>query len=157
MTSLQQAQQEWEVIATLHPKQHFYENGKKQEGEQQFRKFEQAIVLLNWCEYIEITKLERLPDGGRGAAIPLVEFLKKLANKYHVRISGHVKPYKPDSPSLKGEHIPTQKELEVWYRKRGFYLCTRRSELGAVVLWYPDVPHFDTEDDIDCLPPLETK
>jgi hypothetical protein len=145
MTPLQQAQQEWEAVTTPHPKQHFYENGKKQVGKHQFRKFGQAIALLNWCENIEMTKLEKLPSGGRGATIPIVEFLKTLADNYHIRIFGHVKPYTPDPPWSDDEYIPTQEELEAWYKKRGFHLCMR-GKLGAVALWYPDVPHFETDD-----------
>ena len=158
MTPLQQAQQEWEANTTLHPKQHFYKNGKKQVGKQQFRKLNQAktIALLNWCEYIEITKLEKLPGAGRGAAIPLVDFLQGLAKKYNIRISGHVKPYKPDPPWPDDEHIPTQEELEAWYQKHGFHLCTR-GKPGAVKLWYPDVPHFDADEGADCLQPIEIK
>jgi len=82
MTPLIQAQQEWVVNTTPHYKDHFHKNGKWAWTDK-FRKHGQAIALINWdCEEIQITKMEKLPDAGRGTAIPLVKFLKALADKY---------------------------------------------------------------------------
>ena len=150
-TPLRLAQQDWEVNTTPHPKQHFYSNGKKQEGLQEFRKYNQAIALINWDgEYIEITKLEKLPDSDRGAAIPLVDFLKALADKYLVRISGQAKSYTPDPPWI--EELPiTQEQLEAWYKKRGFQLFTR-GKPAPTWIWYPDVPLIYADDGSGCLP-----
>jgi hypothetical protein len=134
-----------------HPKEHFYENGKWACTDQ-FRKRGQAIALINWdSEYIEITKLEKLPDGGREAAIPLVEFLKSLADKYHVQISAHVKRYTPDSPWPDDYPIPSQEKLEAWYEKRGFQLFTQ-GKPAPTWAWYPDVPRIYTDDSSGCLP-----
>ena len=152
MTPLQLAQKEWEDNTTCHPKKHQISKFRLVFHTHEFRQFEQAIALLNWSgDCIEITKLEKLPGQRRGAAIPLVKFLKTLADKYNVRIFGHVKPYTPDPPWPDDEHVPTQEELEAWYKKHGFQLSAK-GKLGAVALWYPDVPRFDTDDGADCLP-----
>jgi hypothetical protein len=152
MIPLQQAQQEWEVETTSHPKDHFYENGKKQEGTDQFRKRGQAIALINWDgEYIEIKKLEKLPGGGRGAAIPLVNFLKALADKYHIRLSGQAKPYTPDPPLPDDPIITEQEKLEDWYKKHGFQIFTQ-GKPAPTWIWYPDVPRIYTDDGSGCLP-----
>jgi hypothetical protein len=150
MTPLQRAFEEWEANTTPHPKKHPLSKFRPTFHTHEFRQYEQAIALLNWTEdCIEIAKLEKLPGRVRGAAIPLVKFLKSLADKYHVRIFGHVKPYTPDPPWPDDEHIPTQEELEAWYKKHGFHLC-KRSKLGAVALWYPDIP-------LAACQPIETK
>jgi len=44
---LQKARQEWVQMTAPHPKEHFYENGKRQ-GIDEFRKYGQAIALINW-------------------------------------------------------------------------------------------------------------
>lgn len=150
-TPLQQAQQDWEAKTADHPKQHFYENGKKQEGLQDFRKYGQAIALINWAgETIEIKKMEKLPGAGRGASIPLVNFLKTLADKYHLHIWGQVKPYTPDPPRPEGPPL-TQEQLEVWYKKRGFQLF-RRDKDASTWMWYPDIPNILIDECLGCLP-----
>jgi hypothetical protein len=152
MTPLQLAQKEWECKTTDHPKQHFYKNGKKREGMDEFRKYGQAIALINWgCDFIEITKLEKLPGADRGAAIPLVTFLKALADKYHIRLNGQVQPYTPDPPWPDDERIPKQEELEAWYERRGFQLCTQ-GKPAPTWIWYPDVPRIYTDSGSGCLP-----
>ena len=150
-TPLQQAQQDWKAKTTEHPKQHFYKNGKKQDGLQHFRKYDQAIALINWDgEHIEITKLEKLPGTSKGAAIPLVDFLKALAVKYGIRITGQVKPYTPDPPWTKEPPI-TQEQLEAWYKKLGFRLFSRDKH-ATTWIWYPDFPPNLTDDNSGCLP-----
>jgi len=150
-TPLQHAQQEWEDNTTPHPKEHFYENGKKQ-GTDEFRKRGQAIALVNWgCEDIEITKLEKLPGAGKGAANPLVNFLKELANKHHIRISCQVRPYTPDKPFPDEPIITEQEKLEAWYEKHGFQLITQ-GKPAPTWAWYPDVPSNYADDVSGFLP-----
>lgn len=148
---LQQAQQDWENKTIPHPKQHFNKNGKKQEGLQDFRKYEQAIALINWeGEYIEITKMEKLPEAGRGAAIPLVNFLKTLADKYQLRIRGLVNPYIPDPPRPDEPPI-TQEQLEAWYEKCGFQLLAQ-GKPAPTWIWYPDIDPIYLDDSPSSLP-----
>jgi hypothetical protein len=151
VTPLQLAQKEWECETTPHPKQHFYENGKKQKGLHEFRKCCQAIALINWNgDEIEITKLEKLPGAGQGAAIPLVNFLKALADKHHIRLWGQAKTYTPDPPRPEGP-FPTQEQLEAWYKRLGFQLFTR-GKTAPTWIWYPDIPPDYTNDDAGSLP-----
>jgi hypothetical protein len=146
ITPLQKAQQEWVLNTTPHCKDHFYENGKWAWTDQ-FRKRDQAIALINWdCDDIEITKLEKLPGAGRGAANPLVNVLKELADKYHIRISCQVRPYTPDNPLPDEPLITEQEKLEAWYEKRGFQLFTR-GKPASTYAWYPDIPSIYTNDD----------
>ncbi|MDD5141319.1 MAG: hypothetical protein PHY43_13790 [Verrucomicrobiales bacterium] len=151
MTPLQQAQQEWVVNTTPHCKDHFYDNGKWQ-GTDQFRKFGQAIALINWHgDDIEITKMEKVPGASRRAADSLVNFLKELSRKYHFRISCQVRYYTPDKPLPDGPLIMEQEKLEAWYEKHGFKLFTR-GKPASTYAWYPDVPSIYTDDDSGCLP-----
>ena len=151
VTPLQLARKEWESETTDHPKQHFYENGKKQGGLDDFRKYRQAIAFIKWDgEDIEITKLEKLPGAGRGAAIPLVNFLKTLSDKYHIRLWGQAKSYIPDPPRPEGPLL-TQEQLEAWYKRQGFQLCTQ-GKPAPTWIWYPDIPGFYMDDESGCLP-----
>lgn len=117
MTPLQLAQKEWERKTQPHPKRHPVDKAGRVHIHD-FLKYGQAIAFLNFdVEYIERTKLEKLPGVGRGAAIPLVEFLKSIADKYHLDLYGHAKTYTPYPPISKGP-VPSQEDLEAWYRKR---------------------------------------
>jgi hypothetical protein len=153
MTPFQRAREEWEANTTPHPKKHSLSKFRTEEFlTHEFRQFGQAIALLDWAEdCIEINKLEKLPCGGRGAAIPIVNFLKMLADKYHVRLSGQAIPYTPDPPWCDDERIPSQEELEGWYERRGFQL-DRQGKPVPTWIWYPDVPRIYTDDSSGCLP-----
>ncbi|MEI6073991.1 MAG: hypothetical protein WCS94_00360 [Verrucomicrobiota bacterium] len=152
MTPLQQAENEWETNTVLYPKEHQISKFRREFRTHDFRRFEQAIALISWTgEYIEIQKLEKLPEGGRGAAYPLVNFLKALADKYHVRLSGQAKPYKPDPPWPDDHPIPSKEELEAWYIRRGFHLFSQEKS-APTWIWYPDVPSIYTDDRSGCLP-----
>jgi hypothetical protein len=144
-TPLQLAQDEWEGKTQPNPKSHPVDLAGKVVHIHDFRKYGQAIALLNFdSEYIEITKLEKIPGAGRGAAIPLVEFLKAIADKYSLRLYGHATIYIPDPPIPEGP-FPTQEELEIWYLNRGFKLRTK-GKPAPVVIWYPDVPLIASDD-----------
>ena len=131
----------------LHRKKHQISKFREEFRTHDFRRFEKAIALINWKgEYIEIAKLEKLPDGGKGAANPLVNFLKALADKYHVRLSAQAKPYTPDPPWPEDYSIPSQEELESWYERRGFHLHTQRKP-APTWIWYPNAPDTDQDGD----------
>src|SRR5712671_155522 len=118
MTPLQLARQEWEQQTTPCPKIHYI--GKKPFTED-FRQYGQAIAWLGWeSEYIEITKIEAL-QAGQGAAKQLIEFLKILSDKYHIRLFGNAVIYPPDPPVPFGTLL-SQEQLEDWYSKLGFRL-----------------------------------
>ena len=137
-TPLQQAQQEWEDNTTHHPKEHFYENGKKQ-GTDPFRKYGHAIAWLEWdSKSIVIKKIEKLPCAGRGAASSLINFLKSLADKYQIRIWGNPIRYDPDPPVPCGPLL-TQDQLEAWYEKHGFQI-RKIQNFGFPIMGYPDAP-----------------
>lgn len=153
MTPLQRARQEWEANTTPYRKEHPISKFRPVFHTHEFRQFGQAIALLNWPdECLEIAKLEKLPAAGRGAAIPLVNFLEVLADNHHIRLSCQVKPYKPDPPWPDNERIPSQEELEAWYKKRGFQLFTR-GKPASTQAWYPDVPLDYMDGDCGRLPP----
>ncbi|MGA3283973.1 MAG: hypothetical protein ABSD57_05910 [Verrucomicrobiota bacterium] len=152
MTPIQLAEKEWEANTTPHPKMHRISEFRMEFRKHEFRQYGEAIALLNWPQdCLEIAKLERLPGVGRGATTPLVIFLKSLADKYHIRLSCLVKPYKPDLPWPDDERIPTQEELETWYKKRGFQLLTQEKP-APTWAWYPDIPRIYTDGGSGCLP-----
>jgi hypothetical protein len=142
MNPVQLARQEWETSTLPHPKNHRISQFRMVFHTHEFRQFGRAIAWLDWADdSIEIKKLEKLPDAGRGAAIPLVTFLETLADKYHIHLWCQAKPYTPDPPWPEDERIPSQEELEEWYMKRGFRLLTR-GKPAPTWAWYPDIPHI---------------
>lgn len=152
MNPVQLVRQEWMTNTTRHPKQHRISEFRPVFHTHEFRQHGQAIAWLNWTDdYIDIAKLEKLPGAGRGAAIPLVEFLKTLSDKYHIRLSCQVNPYTPDPPWSDDERKPSQEELEGWYRKRGFRLFTR-GKPAPTWAWYPDAPCSYTDKSSSYLP-----
>ncbi len=152
MTPLQRARDEWEVNTTPHPKMHRMSEYREVFDKQEFRQFGLAIALLRWTEdCIQIEKLEKLPRGGRKAAIPIVNYLKTLADKYHVHLSGKAIPYTPDPPWPDDERILSQKELVAWYERRGFQLY-RQGQSTPPWIWYPDIPPIYTDGDSSCSP-----
>ena len=105
----------------------------------EFRQYGQAIAWLEWeDDHILISKIEAVLQAGQGAAKQLIEFLKSLADKYHVRLFGLAKVYPPDPPVPAGDLL-NQAQLEDWWVRRGLQLRrihgTDKSEI-----WYPDIP-----------------
>lgn len=108
------------------------------------KKLGEAIAWLEWDgKYIVIKKFEKLPCAGKGAGTPLIEFLKSLADKYQVRISGNPMCYDPDPPIPCGPLL-TQDQLEAWYEKHGFQI---RKILNSdiPIMWYPDAPQMTSD------------
>jgi hypothetical protein len=139
MTPLQQAREEWEQNTVACPKIHYI---GKNPYQHEFRQYGKAIAWLEWDdEFIEIKKIETLQQG-QGAATKLVEFLKTLADKYHVRLFGNAVIYPPDPPAPEG-HLFTQAQLESWYGKHGFILRKIRNT-GITAIWYPNIPPNST-------------
>jgi hypothetical protein len=104
----------------------------------EFRRYGQAIALLEpKGDYIFISKLEALQTGQR-AAKNLIEFLKKLSDKYDVRLFARAIAYQPDPPVPTG-HLLTQTELQDWYAKLGFRVWPINRQSADV--GYPDLPH----------------
>jgi hypothetical protein len=140
MTPLQQAEIDWKKATTSHPKRYRISEFREEYRTHEFRSFQQAIALLNWPEdCIQIEKVEKLPDTGGGAAIPLIDFLKLLSDKYDIRLSCRVKPYTPDPPWSDGERVPSLQKLKTWYENRGFQLDFT-PENPYPMAWYPDIP-----------------
>jgi hypothetical protein len=138
MTPVQQAKKDWDENTSPHPKMHCVSQLHGMHRTEDFQQFGQAIALINWAEgCIVLAKLEKLPGAGRGAAIPLINFLKSLADKYHLCIQAHVKPYAPDPPW--SERKPTLEELKEWYPRRGFKLFPG-GDPKFPWAWYPDAP-----------------
>lgn len=105
----------------------------------EFRQYGQAIAWLEWeSDYILISKMEAVLQARQGAAKQLVEFLKSLADKYHVRLFGHAVVYSPDPPVPVGDLL-NQKQLEDWYVRRGFQLRRIRGTDKSAI-WYPEAP-----------------
>lgn len=138
MTQVQQAKRDWEEKTSPHAKRHCVSKIRGTYRTEEFQKFGQAIALINWPEgSIDLVKLEKLPDAGRGAAVPLIDFLKSLADKYRLCIQAHVRPYTPDPPW--SERKPSLEELKAWYQKRGFKLFPG-GDPEFPWAWYPDAP-----------------
>jgi hypothetical protein len=144
MTPLQCAREEWEANTTPCPKKHSLSKFRTTFHIHEFRKFGQAIAWLKWNDdYIEITKLEKLPGAGRRAGTPLIEFLKSIADKHHIRLFGNATIYQPDPPRPEAPLLP-QEQLEAWYKKHGFQLY-KNIETGIVELWYPNAPQASSD------------
>jgi hypothetical protein len=152
MTPLQRAREEWEANTTPHPKKHPLSKFRPAFHTHEFREFAEAIAWVEWDgKYIEIKKIEKIPCAGRGAAIPIVNFLKVLADKYHVRLWGQAKSYTPDPPWCDDERILSQEELEAWYERLGFQLVRQRKP-APTWIWYPDIPRNYVDDGSGCSP-----
>ena len=65
-----------------------------------------------------IAKLEAGPEKGSGAR--LLEFLKSIADKHRIRLTGMVNAYKTDACPE-----PDQAKTVIFYRKRGFHVGDR--------------------------------
>jgi len=142
MTPIQQAQHEWEANTTPYPKNHLVLPVVRNNPivhKDNFRKYGQAIAWLEWDgKYIEMKKFEKLPCAAKGAGTPLIEFLKSLADKYHVRILGNPLRYDPDPPVPCGPLL-SQAQLEGWYEKQGFRIH-KIPNSDIPIMWYPDAP-----------------
>ena len=135
MSPLQCARQEWEDSTKPFPKNHWI--GKDCHVDD-FRLYSGAIAWIEWGDgRIFISKLEALQTS-QGAAARLVEFLKALADKYHLHIVGRSKVYPPDPPAPEGPLL-SQEQLDAWYQKRGFQLRKIRDN-DASDFGYPDIP-----------------
>ena len=136
LTPLQRAMQEWEQMTTPCPKIHY---DKETAYREEFRQYGQAVAWIELeSDCIQITKIEPLLQARKGAVKQLVELLKGLADKYHVRLYGTAVVYPPDPPVPVGE-LRSQKELEDWYKGLGFQL-RRMGGKGLIEIWYPDAP-----------------
>jgi hypothetical protein len=135
MTHLHLAEEEWTAITQPAPKTH---HRSRKPVTHPFRRFGQALAWVEFdAEQIEIKKLEMTVHPAKGAATLLLEALKAIATKHELRITGAAIAYLPDPPVPPGPFL-SQKELEDWYRRRGFQLVPDRSCI--TIFWYPDVP-----------------
>ncbi|HEX3625232.1 MAG TPA: hypothetical protein VH280_07395 [Verrucomicrobiae bacterium] len=138
MTRTQQAKKDWDQNTSVHRIGPRVSNSQGTHQNLDYQQFGQAIALVYWPEdYINLAKLEKLPGAGRGAAVPLIDFLKSLADKYRLCIQAHVRPYTPAPPW--SERKPTLEELKGWYQRRGFRLFPG-GDPEFPWAWYPDAP-----------------
>src|ERR1017187_8042906 len=120
MTSLRRAREEWEANTAPHPKWHQVSTFRPVFHTHEFRQFGQAIAWLEWdASYAELKKLEKLPGANRGAGTLLLQFLKSLADRHQIRLSGNAIVYEPDPPIPDGPLL-RQEQLESWYKNPGF-------------------------------------
>jgi hypothetical protein len=134
MSSLFAAQMEWEAVTT--PLQLPHQQSYGRIVEEPFRKYGDAIAWLDWQDNCIIMKIETLKPR-TGAATSLLCFLKTLATKHGISVSGQPIVYPPTLVSAAASPL-SQKELEAWYSKNGF--CVGTSSNGVPYLWYPSVP-----------------
>jgi hypothetical protein len=134
MGSLSAARAEWEAATVPYPLPHKLSYGPV--VEESFRKYGDAIALLEWTDDCTITKIETLKPRC-GAAGQLLEFLKRLAVKHYIRITGNPITYPPTCP-LAAQSPLSQEKLESWYRKHGFHVGWTTE--GVLGLWYPEPP-----------------
>jgi hypothetical protein len=134
MKPLLAAQAEWEAASIPYPLPNKLSYGPV--VEEPFRRYGDAIVWLEWGDDCIIKKIETLKPR-TGATTSLLSFLKALAMKHGIRISGNPVIYEPTGGRAAVCPL-SQEELNAWYLKRGFVV--RRSKNGVTELWYPDAP-----------------
>ena len=104
--------------------------------EEPFRRYGDAIAWLEWEDACVIKKIEALKPR-IGATASLLSFLKVLAVKHGIRITGNPVIYGPTCPLAAASPL-SQEELNAWYSKRGFLIG--KSKNGVPELWYPEAP-----------------
>ncbi|HWW00544.1 MAG TPA: hypothetical protein VNZ64_12665 [Candidatus Acidoferrum sp.] len=134
MSALSAAQSEWESATTPYPLPCKLSYGEV--IEEPFRKYGDAIALLDWSDWCVISKIETLRPRA-GATTRLLSFLKDLATKHDIRIYGNPVVYEPTCPQAAVSPL-SQEELNAWYMNNGFVVG--RSSQGVPYLWFPDVP-----------------
>ncbi|NOS69737.1 MAG: hypothetical protein HOP33_07390 [Verrucomicrobia bacterium] len=125
---------EWELETSPYPLPH-----KLASGEvimESFRRYRDAIALLDWENYCVIEKIETLKPR-TGAATSLITFLKTLALKHRFRIFGNPIPYKPTCLLAAASPL-SQTDLQSWYSKNGFLVGNGND--GGIYLWFPNKP-----------------
>lgn len=127
------AQQAWESATEPYPLNRATRRGSVEEP---FRRFGDSIAWLEWCEWCTIKKIETLKSR-TGASTRLIVFLKTIADREKIRITGNPLAYEPTSPLAKTAPI-FQEQLERWYSNRGFLVQT--DSYGCPHLWYPNPP-----------------
>lgn len=128
------ARLEWEKETYSYPK--IRQSARGRIAEDPFRRYGDAIAWLEWDVHCTIVKIETIfPKNGHGTA--LLTFLKVLADKHGVLITGNPIAFKP-AFSETGDRFLEQDQLEEWYSKNGFMILKR--ETGARFLWYPRSP-----------------
>jgi hypothetical protein len=130
MNGIVAARTEWKKNSAPSPRARVL---KRRVVTEEFRRFGEAIALLEWTDRCTILKVETLRPR-MGAATALVEYLKRLVDFYEIPLCGNITAYVPDLPT-ETSNILSQQELETWYAKRGFAL--RRGSVGQIELWYP--------------------
>jgi hypothetical protein len=133
----EQARKEWEDNTESAPKTVTRGKYKKRTDVHPFRRFGEALAWLDWNDdIIEIKKLETL-NPENGGPTKLLKFLQSIADKHGLQIFAGINAYLPDRPAPEGK-LPTQKELEKWYGRRGFQIKPNRC--GGALGWYPRAP-----------------
>lgn len=133
MTSIERARAEWEVNSKPSPREGRRRNRLVID---EFRRYGEALALLEWTKVCIISKIETLRPRA-GAASRLIEYLKSLADSHHISLFGNITAYVPETPHVL-DGLLSQAELEAWYKKRGFFVHRGRS--GIVEFWYPKAP-----------------
>jgi hypothetical protein len=134
MSALSAARSEWEASTIPYALPHKQSYGEV--IEEPFRRYGDAIALLDWEDFCAISKIETLRPKS-GAATRLLSFLKELATKHGIRIYGNPVVYEPTCPQAAVSPL-SQGELSDWYTRNGFVVG--RSSHGVPYLWFPDVP-----------------
>ena len=125
------ARSEWEANTTAFPRER---HSRKMVFVDQFRKYGDAMAVLEWSDRCVISKIETLSPGA-GAASRLLGYLKLLSGRYQVRLFGNATAYVPNDFAV-ADQLLGQDRLEAWYRKHGFVL--HKNAIGLVELRYPE-------------------
>jgi len=142
MTAIQAAKTEWEQNSEP---RFVPRRGRKIEWTEEFRQYGLAKAWLEWDDglgIVQITKIEASSQG-HGEGTRLVEFLKVLADKYHITLFGTAVYYDPNSTTPNEcppspEWVAKQERLVEWYRRCGFQI--KESENCPPEVWYPGIP-----------------
>ena len=137
MTPIELVRAEWEASTAFCPRTWFA--GKRRLlVTDNFRRYGEAIAVLEWSSYCVVSKLESLSPRG-GAASRLIAYLKTLADSHRIVLFGNATAYVPETQTVLNGLL-TQSELEAWYQRHGFVM--HRNSLGIMEIWYPGA-HYD--------------
>ncbi len=137
------AKDEWEKESSPNPSKVWLPTFRKYGEDEPFRKRGESFAVVEarndaLGDRLMIVRLHSVPRG-QGSGTSLLDFLKRLADRYRIRIELTAEPYYPTEPQQAKSLMDEKHEraqLIAWYQKRGFV----QKFWGMDSMWYPDVP-----------------